>query len=106
MDQSCREIAQLRARRADLSLEDSSKVFNTELVAALELDNMLDVAEAVANSAAKRDESRGAHTRKDFPKRDDQGFLHHSLCTFDPAGLRIDKKPVTLGRWEPEERKY
>jgi fumarate reductase flavoprotein subunit len=106
MDQACRDIAQLRARAAELSLEDSSKVFNTELVAALELDAMLDVAEAVANSAAKRDESRGAHTRKDFPTRDDQGFLHHSLCTFDPAGPRIDKKPVTLGHWEPEERKY
>jgi fumarate reductase flavoprotein subunit len=106
MDQTCRDIAQLRGRFADIGLEDSSKVFNTELVAALELGNMLDVAESVANSAAKRDESRGAHTRKDFPTRDDQNFLHHTLCHFDPAGPRVDKKPVTLGHWEPEERKY
>jgi succinate dehydrogenase/fumarate reductase flavoprotein subunit len=67
---------------------------------------MLDVAEAVSNAAAARNESRGAHTRRDAPKRDDQNFLHHSLCYFDPAGPRIEKKQVTLGHWEPEERKY
>jgi succinate dehydrogenase / fumarate reductase flavoprotein subunit len=53
-----------------------------------------------------RKESRGAHTRRDAPNRDDQNFLHHSVCHFDPAGPRVDKKDVTLGRWEPEERKY
>jgi fumarate reductase flavoprotein subunit len=106
MEQTCRDVAQLKGRYADLALEDSSKVFNTELVAALELGNMLEVAESVAHSAAKRNESRGAHTRKDAPDRDDQNFLHHSLCRFDPAGPRIDQKAVTLGRWEPEERKY
>jgi succinate dehydrogenase / fumarate reductase flavoprotein subunit len=67
---------------------------------------MLDVGEAVAVSAAQRKESRGAHTRKDFPKRDDANWLHHTLCHFDPAGPRIGKKPVTLGHWVPEERKY
>jgi succinate dehydrogenase/fumarate reductase flavoprotein subunit len=81
-------------------------VFNTEVVAALELQNMLEVAEALANSAASRKESRGAHTRRDFPTRDDQNWLHHTLCYFDPAGPRIEKKDVTLGTWVPEERKY
>jgi fumarate reductase flavoprotein subunit len=106
MRTSVGEIAQLKGRFADVALEDASKVFNTELIAALELSNMLDVAETVARSAQARDESRGAHTRTDFTKRDDQRFLHHSLCHFDPAGPRLGTKPVTLGHWTPEERKY
>jgi fumarate reductase flavoprotein subunit len=106
MDAACRALAQLKGRYADLVLKDSSKVFNTELIAALELGNMLDVAESVAVSAAQRRESRGAHTRRDFEHRNDQEWLHHTLCRFDPAGPQIDKKPVTLGTWEPEERKY
>ncbi len=101
-------LAKLQDRLADLAIEDSSLVFNTELVAALELVNMMDVARTVAGAAQLRDESRGAHTRDDFAARDDQNFLHHSLCHFDAAGAgpRIDKKAVTLGHWEPEERKY
>jgi fumarate reductase flavoprotein subunit len=106
MRTTCDEIAQIKGRFADVALEDASKVFNTELIAALELGNMLDVAEAVARCAQVRDESRGAHTRKDFTKRDDQRFLHHSLCSFDPAGPKLGRKPVTLGHWTPEERKY
>ena len=62
--------------------------------------------ETVARSAQVREESRGAHTRTDFSKRDDQRFLHHSLCHFDPAGPKLGQKPVTLGHWTPEERKY
>jgi len=106
MDETARTVAQLKGRYADVALEDSSTVFNTELITALELGNMLDVAETVANAAAARNESRGAHTRRDSPNRDDQNCLHHSVCYFDPAGPRIDKKEVTLGRWEPEERTY
>ncbi len=106
MDAAVSALAQLKGRYADLVLRDTSKVFNTEIIAALELGNMLDVAEAVAVSAAQRQESRGAHTRRDFTTRDDQNWLHHTLCHFDPAGPRIDRKPVTLGHWEPEERKY
>jgi fumarate reductase flavoprotein subunit len=106
MNETARTVAQLRGRYADIALEDSSTVFNTELVAALEMGNMIDVAEAVANSAASRNESRGAHTRRDVPNRDDQNFLYHTLCHFDPAGPRLGKKDVTLGHWEPEERKY
>ncbi len=107
MQQGVRDIAEIQNRYRDLALEDSSKVFNTEIIAALELENMLDCAEAVSSSAASRNESRGAHTRRDAPTRDDVNFLYHTLCHFDPAGLpRLDKKDVTLGRWEPEERKY
>jgi fumarate reductase flavoprotein subunit len=106
MQQTCRDLAQLEARAADVALEDQSRVFNTEVIAALELHNMLDVARTVAGAAALRNESRGAHTRRDSPTRDDANFLHHSLCRFDPAGPRLEKKEVTLGHWEPEERKY
>ena len=106
MAATVREVASLRGRVSDLKLEDTSKVFNTELIAALELVNMVDVAEAVANSAVQRKESRGAHTCEDFPTRDDENFLYHTLCYFDPAGPRIEKKDVTLGTWVPEERKY
>jgi len=73
---------------------------------ALELDFMLDVAEAVANSALLRRESRGSHTRTDFPKRDDEHFLKHTLAYRTPDGPKIDYLPVTITRWQPEERKY
>ncbi len=106
MAQTVRTMAQLRGRVADLGLEDESKVFNTELVAALELHNMVDVAETVAIAAHARKESRGAHACSDFPNRNDQEYLHHSLVYWDPAGPRLDKKSVNLGTWEPEERKY
>ena len=106
MDETVRTVAQLKERMSDVRLADSSAVFNTELVAALELDNMLEVAEALAVSAANRRESRGAHTRRDAPKRDDQNFLHHTLAYYGPSGPRLGKKPVTLGKWVPEERKY
>jgi succinate dehydrogenase/fumarate reductase flavoprotein subunit len=106
MQATVREIKALQARYEDITLDDKSRVFNTELIAAMELRNMLDVAESVANAAAVRKESRGAHTRRDYPTRDDQNYLHHSLCYFDPAGPRLDTKEVTLGKWVPEERKY
>jgi len=106
MQQTAAELAQLKGRCADLALEDTSKVFNTEILAALELGCMLDVAEAIALTAAARRESRGAHACSDYPKRDDQNFLHHSLVFFAPAGPRIAKKPVTISRFQPEERKY
>jgi len=106
MDETVRTVAQLKQRMSDVRLEDSSAVFNTELIAALELDNMLEVAESLAVSAAHRRESRGAHTRRDAPKRDDQNYLYHTLCYYDAAGPRLGKKPVTLGKWVPEERKY
>ncbi len=99
-------IAQLRGRVADLRLEDESKVFNTEVLTALELMNMVEVAEALAVSAAHRKESRGAHTCRDFTARNDAEYLYHTIVHHDPAGPRLGKKDVVLGKWEPEERKY
>ena len=97
----------LRERFADIAIEDRSHTFNTERTTALELSFMLDVADAIVNSALQRQESRGAHQRIDFPGRDDQRFLAHSLIHRKPDGSsRIEYLPVTLTRWPPAERVY
>jgi fumarate reductase flavoprotein subunit len=97
----------LRERFADIAIEDRSHTFNTERTTALELSFMLDVADAIVNSALQRQESRGAHQRIDFPGRDDQRFLAHSLIHRQPDGSsRIEYLPVTLTRWPPAERVY
>jgi fumarate reductase flavoprotein subunit len=88
-------------------LQDHSRTFNTELVAALELSFMLDVAETMVLSAMQREESRGAHQRTDFPKRDDTRFLAHSLVhRNDDGSARVEHLPVTITRWPPAERVY
>jgi len=100
-------LRELRERFGDLRIEDQSRTFNTERVAALELSFMLDVAEAIVNAALRREESRGAHQRTDFPARDDQRFLAHSLIYRTPdASCRVEYLPVTITRWPPGERVY
>ena len=106
MEKACRTLRTLRERFKDIVIEDRGSTFNTEVMTAFELDFMLDVAEAVANSALKRRESRGSHTRTDFSKRDDENFLKHTLAYRTPDGPRIEYRPVTITRWPPEERKY
>ncbi|MGH7827855.1 MAG: fumarate reductase (quinol) flavoprotein subunit [Candidatus Binatia bacterium] len=106
MRKTCRMLRSLRERFEDIIIEDRGSTFNTEIISALELDFMLDVAEAVANSALMRRESRGSHTRTDFPKRDDANFLKHTLAYRTLDGPRIEYLPVTITRWQPEERKY
>ena len=106
MQKTCDTLRRLRERFGEIAIEDRGDIFNTEVTAALELDFMLDVAEAVAHSALNRKESRGSHTRTDFPKRDDEKFLKHSLAYRTPQGPRIEYSPVTITRWTPEERKY
>ena len=100
-------LRELQERFGDVRIEDQSRTFNTERVAALELSFMLDVAEAIVHSALRREESRGAHQRTDFPARDDQRFLAHSLIYRTPdASCRVEYLPVTLTRWPPGERIY
>jgi len=100
-------LRELQDRFGDVRIEDQSRTFNTERVAALELSFMLDVAEAIVNAALRREESRGAHQRTDFPARDDQRFLAHSLIYRTPdASCRVEYLPVTLTRWPPGERVY
>jgi len=100
------EVRVLRERYRDLALDDRDRAYNTELVAALELENMLDVAETMVGSALERRESRGSHTRRDYPDRDDERYLKHTLAFTSPDGPRIDYKDVTITRWPPAERKY
>ena len=101
------ELRELQERFGDLRIEDQSRTFNTERIAALELSFMLDVAGAIVNAALRREESRGAHQRTDFPARDDQRFLAHSLIYRTPdASSRVEYLPVTLTRWPPGERVY
>ena len=101
------QLARLQERAVDLALEDHSRTFNTERLAALELTFMLDVAEAIVQSAYRREESRGAHQRSDFPARDDMRFLAHSLISRRPDGsCAVEYLPVTITRWPPAERVY
>jgi fumarate reductase flavoprotein subunit len=106
LKEAVEEVRSLRARYDNLSLDDRDRAFNTELVTALELENMLDVAETVVGSALERRESRGSHTRRDCPDRDDERFLKHTLAYSGSEGPRIDYSDVTITRWPPAERKY
>jgi fumarate reductase flavoprotein subunit len=97
----------LQERFRDVALQDHSRTFNTELTAALELSFMLDVAETIVHCALRREESRGAHQRTDFPARDDERFLAHSLASRNGDGsCRVEYLPVTITRWPPGERVY
>jgi fumarate reductase flavoprotein subunit len=97
----------LQERLANVTIEDQSRTFNTERLAALELSFMLDVAETIVNSALRREESRGAHQRTDFPARNDQHFLAHSLARRGGDGsCQLEYLPVTITRWPPGERVY
>jgi fumarate reductase flavoprotein subunit len=101
------QLRAIQERSADVRIEDTSRTFNTERVAALELSFMLDVAEAMIQAALQRTESRGAHQRTDFAARDDQRFLAHTLVSRREDGSpRIDYLPVTITRWPPAERVY
>jgi fumarate reductase flavoprotein subunit len=106
LKEALEEVRALRGRYRDVALDDRDRAYNTELVAALELGNMLEVAETVVAAALERRESRGSHTRRDYPDRDDEGFLRHSLAYESDAGPRIHYDDVTITRWPPAERKY
>ncbi|HEV2129790.1 MAG TPA: FAD-binding protein, partial [Longimicrobiaceae bacterium] len=104
---TCEKLEELRERFADVRVEDASLTFNTQLTTALELDCMLDVARTVAHSALAREESRGSHQRTDYPDRDDENFLRHSLAfRSEEGGIRIGYRDVVITRWEPAERIY
>jgi succinate dehydrogenase flavoprotein subunit len=101
------QLAELQQRLERVQLHDETRVFNTELLAALELANMLDIAETILQSALQREESRGAHQRTDFTARDDTRFLNHALAYRDADGaVKIERSPVTITRWPPGERVY
>ncbi len=107
LEKSVDRMHELQDRSASVRITDHSLTFNTELIAALELEFMLEVAGSILHSAMMREESRGAHQRIDFPDRDDERYLAHSLIYRNPDGTwRIDYPPVTITRWPPGERVY
>jgi succinate dehydrogenase / fumarate reductase flavoprotein subunit len=106
-------IANLEERYKNISVQDKGKRFNLDLLEAVELGFLLELAKVMSVAALHRQESRGGHFREDFPNRDDEKFMKHSMVYLDPeaetesiAGLRFDTKPVIFTRYEPMERKY
>lgn len=101
------KIQELQDRFKNIRIEDISKTFNTDLFAILELSYLLDIAEAIVQSALTRRESRGSHQRTDYPVRDDEKFLAHSLAYKKDTGIpEIQFSPVNITRWQPGERVY
>jgi succinate dehydrogenase / fumarate reductase flavoprotein subunit len=99
-------IHALEDRYRHVKIDDRGKQFNTALLEVLELGYLLDLAEATAVCALHRTESRGAHYREDFPRRDDANWLHHTLCYRKEGTLEFRHKPVVITRFPPQERKY
>jgi succinate dehydrogenase / fumarate reductase, flavoprotein subunit len=101
-------VAALRERYERVVVDDKGQVFNNDLTQALELDFLLELAECMIVSGIARKESRGAHARPDdYPERDDENFLRHTLVTLDDDGKpQLDWKPVTMTKWQPKERTY
>jgi len=107
LEAAVKKLAELQDRYRAIAIDDHSHVFNTQLVAALELGFLLDASEAIVHSALRRDESRGAHQRTDFPERDDKKFLAHSLVSRGNDGRpMVSYLPVTITRWPPGKRVY
>jgi fumarate reductase flavoprotein subunit len=107
LQETCRVLADLRLRYDKVHLQDRSNVFNTDLFSVLELGCMLQVAEAIAQSAARRKESRGSHQRLDHPERDDVNYLKHSLATYRGAEPPdVSYCDVVITRSQPAERVY
>ncbi len=101
-----KRIREIRVRALQAPVADQSRVYNSNLIHALELENLLDLAEVTVAGALPRQESRGAHARRDFAVRDDANWLKHTLAFHDAAGPRLEYKPVTIDMWQPVERKY
>jgi succinate dehydrogenase / fumarate reductase flavoprotein subunit len=106
MQEGLARIAELRQRFGRITVQDKSRVYNTNLIQALETENMLELAEVLLFAGLAREESRGAHSRTDFPKRNDVNFLAHSMVYYTGGKPRLEYKPVTITNWKPMERKY
>ncbi len=106
MTSALEKVRELQKRFAEVKVTDTGKIFNTELLNAWELGNMLEVAEVVAMSALNRKESRGGHSREDYPERDDKEWLKHTLIAKKDGKLQISYKPVTITKHQPKARVY
>ncbi|MFF8771645.1 succinate dehydrogenase flavoprotein subunit [Kitasatospora sp. NPDC015120] len=111
LKQAVEDVAALKERYKNVSIQDKGFRYNTDLLEAIELGNLLDLAEVLAVSALAREESRGGHYREDFPTRDDVKFMQHTMAYQEVAedgstSIRLDYKPVVQTRYQPMERKY
>ena len=106
LKEGCRKMTELKERYQNISVRDRSQAYNIDLMYTLELGFMLDVAEVAFNGALNREESRGSHARLDFPTRDDEKWLKHTLATFSAEGPEFDFSDVDISVWKPVERKY
>jgi len=106
LENALRELRKFKERFKNISVEDKGRTFNTGLVAALQLDFTLDLAEVTIAGALPRTESRGAHSRRDYPKRDDENWLKHTLALYTREGPRLEYIPVTVTKWHPAVRAY
>jgi succinate dehydrogenase / fumarate reductase flavoprotein subunit len=106
MQTAIEKVRELQARYKQVKVTDTGKVFNTELISAWELGCMLDLAEMIGVSALNRKESRGGHSREDYPERDDKEWLKHTLITKVDGQIKIGYKPVTITQYQPKVRVY
>ncbi len=106
MTAGLKKVRELKQRYEKIYVADKGAVYNTNLINAMEIQNLLDLAEMLLMSAVVREESRGGHARYDFPNRDDDKWLKHTLVSYSKEGPKLSYKPVTITKWKPVERKY
>jgi len=106
LEEGLAKVRELAAKLGDICLVDTGDIFNTELINVLELGHIVEIAEAMLLGALNREESRGSHSRTDFPTRDDENWLKHTLVYLEDGKYRVDYKGVSITRFQPEERKY
>ena len=107
LKQAEEDIAALKVRYAGVAINDKGKRYNSDLLEAIELGFLLDLAEVLVIAARARNESRGGHFREDYPNRDDVNFMRHTMSYREADGaIRLDYKPVVQTRYQPMERKY
>jgi succinate dehydrogenase / fumarate reductase flavoprotein subunit len=106
MEEALKKIKELKQRIKHVKVKDNSRIYNTNLINVIETTNLIELAETIVVGALARQESRGAHSRRDFKTRDDANWGKHTLARYTPDGQKLDYSPVTMTMWKPVERKY